>query len=134
MKEETSEKLLGLWIGGSTLPISCVEDDNMLLWLKSYDSQAVLPSRFKLRKLVNNTADQLVALIKESTGLARKVYITLDIWTSQCSTDSFLGVTAHMYNPKTGKRETYRICCREFKGSHTGISIANKLKSVLQEY
>ena len=57
MKEEISEKLLGLWIGGSTLPISCVEDDNMLLWLKSYDSQAVLPSRFKLRKLVNNTAE-----------------------------------------------------------------------------
>ena len=34
-----SERLLGFWIGGSTLPVSFVEDPNFELFLQSYDIQ-----------------------------------------------------------------------------------------------
>ena len=38
-KEIESERLLGFWIGGSTLPVSFVEDPNFELFLQSYDIQ-----------------------------------------------------------------------------------------------
>lgn len=39
LKEEESERLLGYWVGGSTLPINFVEDPNFELFLQSYDIQ-----------------------------------------------------------------------------------------------
>jgi hypothetical protein len=39
VKEEESERLLGYWVGGSTLPINFVEDPNFELFLQSYDIQ-----------------------------------------------------------------------------------------------
>ena len=133
-EEDISEKLLAIWIGGSTLPISCVEDPNMLLWLRSYDSQATLPSRFKLTKLVGEITCDVISLIKKSLSASHRVSVTTDIWTSQCSTNSFIGVTVHFVNPEKCQREYYRICCREFSGSHTGIAIAKKLRDIFEEF
>ena len=38
-KERLSQRKLALWIGGSTLPVNCVEDPNFENFLKSYDPQ-----------------------------------------------------------------------------------------------
>ena len=40
-KEEESQRMLGYWVGGSTLPISFIEDPNFELYLQSYDIQVV---------------------------------------------------------------------------------------------
>ena len=38
-KEHESERMLGFWVGGSTLPINFIEDPNFELFLQSYDIQ-----------------------------------------------------------------------------------------------
>ena len=65
---------------------------------------------------------------------ARRVSITTDIWSSKCSTDSFIGITAHMVNPSTRKREVYRVCCRVFNSKHSGINIAKMMKRLFVEF
>jgi hypothetical protein len=70
----------------------------------------------------------------DAMGKARKVSVTTDIWSSKCSTDSFIGITAHMVNPVSKKREVYRICCRVFNIRHTGINIAKMMKNLFIEF
>ena len=133
-KEELSEQLLGLWVAGSTLPISFIEDPNFHLWVRSYDPQAKVPSARKLARVVNDVTDKIKEKIKAALTNARTVHATTDIWSSLCSSDSYIGVTVHLYNPQTQKRENYRICCRHFPGKHTGQLISSKLMGIFEEF
>ena len=65
---------------------------------------------------------------------ARRVSITTDIWSNKCSTNSFIGITAHLLNPATRKREVYRICCRVFDEKHSGANIAKMMKRLFSEF
>ena len=47
-KQEKSNKILALWIGGSTLPVSAVQDPNMLRYVKSLNPDATVPDRRQL--------------------------------------------------------------------------------------
>lgn len=47
-------------------------------------------------------SDKIVIKIKE-------VSVTTDIWSSQLSTDSYLGITAHFINTKTRMRQSLTI-------------------------
>ena len=38
-KQETSDKMLAIWIGGSNLPISAVEDPNMEKYIKTLNKE-----------------------------------------------------------------------------------------------
>ena len=106
--------MLSIWIGSSSLPINIVDDENMLIWLKTFDPQATLPGRNKMRRLVNELADKIRAYIMERLEKSRRVNVSSDIWTSDDCVTSYIGITVHFLNPNTNKRENYRICCREF--------------------
>jgi hypothetical protein len=79
-------------------------------------------------------AEKVKQKMIDAMRLARKVSVTTDIWSSKCSSDSFIGITAHMVNPVTKKREVYRICCRVFNIRHTGINIAKMMKNLFIEF
>ena len=57
--QDLSDLMLSIWIGSSSLPIDIVDDENMLIWLKTFDPQATLPGRDKMRRLVNELADKI---------------------------------------------------------------------------
>lgn len=78
----------------------------------------------------NEVKKRIIAALEK----ARRVSITTDIWSSKCSTDSFIGITTHMVNPSTHKREVYRICCRVFNSKHSGINIARMMKRLFVEF
>ena len=71
----------------------------------------------------------IIALVK-----SRRVSITTDIWSSKLSVNSYIGITCHMVNPSTRKREVYRVCCRVFDVEHTGVNIAKMLKNLFREF
>ena len=83
---------------------------------------------------MNKMAGEVKQKMIEAMRKARKVSVTTDIWSSKCSTDSFIGITAHMVNPFSKKREVYRICCRVFNIRHTGINIAKMMKNLFIEF
>ena len=132
--QDRSNKMLAIWIGGSVLPVSCVEDKNMENYVKSLNPQASVPSRGTLQNDIEKIADKVVLKIKECLLTSRQVAITTDIWSSMVSTDAFLGVTAHFINTDTRKRQSLKIACEKFNDCHSGSNIAEKLLSILQRY
>ena len=91
------------------MPVSAVEDPNLARYVKSLNPDATVPGRKKLQKMINNISDKFVSQIREALLTARRVAATTDIWSSQLSSDSFIGVTVHFINGKTGKRMWLKI-------------------------
>ena len=108
-KQDRSDKFLALWIGGSTLPVSAVQDPNMLRYVKSLNPDATVPDRRKLTDGIATLCDKNIATIREALSNARRVNITTDIWSSKLSADSYIGVTAHFINQKERKRQWLKI-------------------------
>ena len=96
--------------------------------------QAKAPSRKKLRTLINKLALEVSQKMKTALSQTRKVSVTTDIWSSKGCQNSYLGITAHSFNPVTRKKENYRISCRLFDCSHTGRNIAKMMKRIFVEF
>ena len=108
-KQERSDKFLALWIGGSTLPVSAVQDPNMLRYVQSLNPDATVPDRRQLTAGIATLCDKNREMIKEALSNASRVNITTDIWSSKLSADSYIGVTAHFINKKEKKRQWLKI-------------------------
>ena len=72
--------------------------------------------------------------IRTALQNAKKVSVTMDIWSSTKCKNSYLGVTVHLFNHKTKRRESYRIACRKFDQAHTGENIARMIHTIFVEY
>jgi hypothetical protein len=95
---------------------------------------AKVPSRKKLRILVNKMAGDVKERIKASLANSREVSVTTDIWSSKGCKNSYLGMTTHSLNTKTKKKDNYRISCRLFDCKHSGKNIAKMTKRILSEF
>ena len=109
-------------------PVTCIIINIKFLF------QAKVPSRFKVRSLVNKVSAEVKVKIKKALAAARRVSITTDIWSSKGCIDSYMGLTSHIFNPITRKRENYRISFREFNNKHTGKNMAKQMKRIFSEF
>ena len=122
-KQEKSNKILALWIGGSTLPVSAVQDPNMLRYVKSLNPDATVPDRRQLTAGIATLGDKNILLIREALSTARRVNITTDIWSSKLSADSYIGVTAHFINNQERRRQWLKISKWFLRGRSTRFVI-----------
>ena len=122
-KQEKSNKILALWIGGSTLPVSAVQDPNMLRYVKSLNPDATVPDRRQLTAGIATLGDKNILLIREALSTARRVNITTDIWSSKLSADSYIGVTAHFINNQERRRQWLKISRWFLRGRSTRFVI-----------
>ena len=122
-KQDTANKYLALWIGGSTLPVSAVQDPNMLRYVKSLNPDATVPDRRQLTAGIATLGDKNILLIREALSTARRVNITTDIWSSKLSADSYLGITAHFINTQEKKRQWLKISKWCYRGLLTWFVI-----------
>ena len=83
-----------------------------------------------MRRKVNQISEEVIMRIDDALKLARVTWVTMDVWTTKGMTAAFLGVTVHMFNPVTRKRENYRVACRRFPGSHTALATADITQKV----
>ena len=91
------------------MPVSAVQDPNMERYVASLNPHASLPSRGKLQSLIKSVADKNICKIREALCTARRVSVTTDIWSSKLSADSYIGVTVHIINTHTKKRQWLKI-------------------------
>ncbi|KAJ8001005.1 hypothetical protein DPEC_G00186320 [Dallia pectoralis] len=61
------------------------------------------------------------------------VSVTADIWSDR-TLRSFLGVTAHIYNPQRNELESFLLDCRRFTGRHSAENIAIAFDEITDEY
>ena len=150
-KQERSNKICAIWIGGSNLPVSAVEDPNMKNYIESLNPDATLPSRQTLQRQILTVAEKITLKMKEALLTARRVSVTTDIWSAHLSTDSYIGVTVHIINVATRKRQCLKISkfsqcsfknhlplshsgCEKFNQEHTGVNIAEILYKIFQRF
>ena len=134
-KQRRINQKFAFWLGASGLPISAVtEDPHFKDFVSEMNPEVKLPSRGKVMKDCSVLCVEVQAKIKSALEKANKVSVTTDIWSSTKCKNSYLGLTVHLFNHDTKRRESYRIACRKFDVSHTGENIARQINSILSEY
>ena len=76
--------------------------------------------------------EKVMGDIKQALKSAEYVCLTADIWSQMRR--SFMGVTCHLINPDTLKRESYAIGCERFPGTHDYKGIGKILQQVMDEF
>ncbi|XP_064412856.1 uncharacterized protein LOC135356372 [Latimeria chalumnae] len=74
-----------------------------------------------------DTAEKVTKMLEN----AQSVSLTLDIWTDR-RCHSYLAITAHTFVKCVSS--TALVAFKSFKGSHTGIQIAEEIEHVIEEY
>ena len=70
---------------------------------------------------------------EDLNAIPGKLSLTADMWTSTCNNNAFLGLTIH-YIDKNWNLKNFLLDIISFTTRHTGINIANAIKSVLIEF
>lgn len=134
-KREKINKKYAYWLGASGLPVSAItEDSNFKEFIAEINSDVKLPGRKKVMSDCSNLSKIVQERIKGALENAKKVSVTVDIWSSVKCKNSYIGITVHLFNHKTKKREAYRIACQKFDVAHTGENIAIQINSIMTEY
>lgn len=120
-----------------SMPLSIVENVNFRHFLE------VVDSRYSpiCRSTVSSTLSKLATTSREkirqqlSSASIGGVSVTVDIWSDR-KMRGFLGVTAHTMLVCEGSvsAKSYLLCCKRFKGSHTGEKIAEAFEELCDEY
>ena len=127
----------------------------MARYVAAINPDASVPGRTKVMGDIKSLSDKNLSNIRDALSRARRVSVTTDIWSSQLSTDSYIGVTVHFINTVTRKRQWLKISksgedgvsivmkyfnvlnsvgCKKFNEAHKGLNIAAKLLSIFQSY
>ena len=123
------------WLGASGLPVSAVtEDPHFQELIAELNPEVKLPSRGKVMKDCSLLTEEVKTRIRNALHHAKKVSVTVDIWSSTKCKNSYMGVTVHLFNHETKKRESYVIACRRFDVAHTGDNISRVIQQILIEY
>ena len=72
--------------------------------------------------------------MKDILAQASKVHLTMDMWTSKSSTDSFIGITVHCWDKAAKARRNFRLCLHTFNERHTAPNIIGKITKILDEF
>ncbi|KAL1248758.1 hypothetical protein QQF64_032974 [Cirrhinus molitorella] len=82
----------------------------------------------KVTKASVDMKSKLKAVLSETEFIAT----TTDCWTAHRR--SFIGVTAHWFNPQTMQRSCAALACKQLKGSHNFSTLAGALNDIHTEF
>ncbi len=83
---------------------------------------------------ISRQNQQIRAALKEDLNLAKRIYISLDIWTKQGLSESYMGVTATFFSQKSHQRRTVVLAVREFPHPHRNEDIFEAFNKIREEY
>jgi hypothetical protein len=128
------------WIVKANIPLTGPEDEEFknLLDLASLGSNHLVdlvPTGDTVRVwIINEFNDRKTEIKKQLLEDAQsKIHLSFDLWTSDGTTMSIIGVVAH-YLDKTWTIKTRLIAVRRLYGSHAGENMSRLLMSVIQEF
>lgn len=133
LENSKRNEALALFLGGTNVPISTVENSLFRNLVAVLDHRYVVPGRFKATKMVANLRTKLNARITQLLLESNRITLTTDLWTKKDLTP-FMGVTAHFYNRKDHKRYNIVLALKVLPHPHTGNNIYDKLIEILAEW
>ncbi|KAK0150377.1 Zinc finger BED domain-containing protein 1 [Merluccius polli] len=114
-------------------PYSVVENEGFRSMVQTLEPRYVIPSRQYITDIaVPNLYKEVKTNVLECLGLAEKVGLTCDAWTSR-ATESYVTITVHHITDEW-KLESCVLQTRAMYDSHTGENIAALLKEAVAEW
>ena len=135
-EKEKNERDIAIveWIIGYAQPFRSVNNLQFKIMINKFDSRYQIPDEKTLKTMVVNYFKEKRINIKEDiNAIPGKLSLTADMWTSTCNNDAFLGLTIH-YVDNNWSLRNFLLDIISFTTRHTGINIANAIKSVLAEF
>ena len=130
----TITRQLAIFIGGTNVPNSIVENEAFKSFVKSLDSRYPVPGR----ALISKELDKVVITLKQNMqalmSQARKVALCADIWSKRGLTSSYLGVTAHFFSRKDHRKHVVTLCVKRMPSPHTAVHVREKVEEVLRDW
>ena len=130
----TITRQLAIFIGGTNVLNSIVENEAFKSFVKSLDSRYPVPGR----ALISNELDKVVITLKQNMqalmSQARKVALCADIWSKRGLTSSYLGVTAHFFSRKDHRKHVVTLCVKRMPSPHTAVHVREKVEEVLRDW
>ncbi|KAL6475709.1 hypothetical protein MHYP_G00167490 [Metynnis hypsauchen] len=81
---------------------------------------------------VTKASIEMKRKLKAALSEIEFIATTTDCWTAHRR--SFIGVTAHWFNPQTLQRSCAALACKQLKGSHTFSALAGALNDIHTEF
>ena len=119
----------------SGLPLSLADNKYFHDLIKILDPDIKMPKRKGITTLL--VEGKFVKMYMDMLSLLQRVdrvHITLDMWSNSNVRSSFLGITGHVYDPKTRKKVNFRLALRPFNESHTAQAIKEKCIKIFEEF
>ena len=125
---------LAIFVGGTNVPNSIVENEAFMSFVKSLDSRYPVPGR----ALISKEIDKVVITLKQNMlalmSQARKIALCADIWSKKGLTSSYLGVTAHFFSRKDHRKHVVTLCVKRMPSPHTAVHVREKVEEVLHDW
>lgn len=121
---------LGLFLGGTNVPVSIVENPLFKHMLTTFDGRYEPFGRYKAKSVIGNLRKRLDQKIMQALMEAKRISFTTDLWT-KCDMTPFMGVTAHFYGREDHKRHCVMIAIKVLPHPHTAENIYDKMMDIL---
>jgi hypothetical protein len=114
------------------LPYRLVEMEGFRIFMKLVCPKWVPIGRYEVQKIINEMNRQSENAVQKFLQASKFLSVTADIWTDRRGR-AYLGVTVHAIGKKFGIKSVV-IALQVFDcASHTGVSICDKLISILRK-
>ena len=133
-KQKAITHKLAIFIGGSNVAISLVENAEFRELITELNPCYQTPGRFKIGKEIDQIYFKLRHDITESLNFAEKISFCVDVWSKKGMSASFLGLTAHCYNREKKVKCNVTIAVRRFESPHTADRVSSLVDTILKEW
>ena len=115
-------------------PFSIVEHKGFKKLLKTIAPLYEIPSRFTIKRLINDKYEVIVSLMKNKL-IKKAITLTTDIWTDT-QMRSFMSLTVHFYDTDNEEQNLFSGTLGIFilDSRHTAEYLAGELKSICKEW
>jgi hypothetical protein len=128
----TNTRLLALYYATSNAPLRTIDNHYLRRLLLRIPNLPTIPSRRTLLAQMDKELRELMSGIVSRIKSASHFSIGCDIVTTKNMRAAYLGITAHFYEPRSGKNTAVALDLLQMDERHTGEYILEKAKEALQ--
>ena len=122
---------LALYVGGTNVPNSIVENVIFKSLLEAFDPRYLIPGRTRIGKEIDKVMSDMKERIEVFLSQSQKISLCADIWTKKGMTSSYLGITAHFFSSFDRKRHQVTLAVRKMPHPHNAEHILEVTETLL---
>ena len=139
-RQEIFEEKLSFCLSTEPFSLNCMKHNEFIELIKFVDesqsqtSKLTFPSRYKVEIKIDEIYENMKKTMITSLKSAKKIVLSIDIWSKKGLSSSYLGVLATYFDRSEDSKKIIVLALRQIEGSHTGENINNLLIKIINEF